>query len=146
MQNFIHSRPLNAKQSRFIDEYMVDLNGAAAAERSGYSKKTSRSIACELLTKPDLQAVLRERQAALAEEIHITRQGVIQGILEGIEMARTEKLPGLIIRGYTELARMLGYFEPEVKRVKLTAGQGKMEHNLVLKSDAELLALIAAGT
>lgn len=142
MQNLPHSRPLNAKRIRFIDEYMVDLNGAAAAERSGYSKKTSRAIACELLTKPDVQAVLRERQAALADEIHITRQRVIQGILEGIEMARIDRIPAAMIRGP---ARMLGYFAPEEKRVQLTAGQASIQHNMAVKTDAELLALIAAG-
>jgi len=61
MQNASISRPLTAKQSRFIDEWMIDMNGAAAAERCGYSKKTSRAIAWELLTKPDIQAELQRR-------------------------------------------------------------------------------------
>ncbi len=50
MENSLKSRSLTGKRSRFIDEYMVDMNGAAAAVRCGYSKKTSRAIAYELLT------------------------------------------------------------------------------------------------
>jgi len=59
MRNTVTSDVLPSKQSRFIDEYMVDMNGAAAAERAGYSAKTSRAIAYELLTKPDIQACQR---------------------------------------------------------------------------------------
>lgn len=76
MQDAANSGRLTAKQSRFIDEYMIDMNGAAACERSGYSKKTSRAIAYELLTKPDIQAELQRRGAALARELEITRAGV----------------------------------------------------------------------
>ena len=37
---------------------MVDLNGAQAAIRAGYSRKTARSIASENLTKPNIRAAV----------------------------------------------------------------------------------------
>ena len=52
---------------------MVDVNGAATAERAGDSKKTSRAIACVLLTKPDIQAEMQAWGAALAREMEVTR-------------------------------------------------------------------------
>ena len=67
---------------------MLDMNGAAAAERAGYSKKTSRAVACELVTKPDIQAALRARQAVMAKKLQITREGVIQGLIAAVEMGR----------------------------------------------------------
>ena len=63
----------NAKQLRWIDEYLVDFNGSASAVSTGYSPKTAPAIACELLTKPHIQAVLQAKQGALAEELQITR-------------------------------------------------------------------------
>jgi hypothetical protein len=47
---------LRPKQLRFIDEYLIDMNGTAAAVRAGYSAKCARSIATENLSKPALQA------------------------------------------------------------------------------------------
>lgn len=48
------SSKLNPKQTRFVREYMADLNGTQAAIRAGYSPKTARSIACENLKKPKI--------------------------------------------------------------------------------------------
>ena len=36
---------LTAKQARFVEEYLVDLNGTAAAIRAGYSKNRARQQA-----------------------------------------------------------------------------------------------------
>jgi len=36
---------LTQKQSRFIDEYLIDLNGAQAAVRNGYSPKCAKEQA-----------------------------------------------------------------------------------------------------
>ena len=40
------SRPtdLTPKQTRFIDEYLVDRNGAQAAIRAGYSARSARCV------------------------------------------------------------------------------------------------------
>ncbi len=136
---------LTDKQLRWVGEYLVDLNGAAAAVRAGYSAKCARSIAHENLTKPDILAVLRERQSAMAVELQITRQDVIQGVLAGIEAARVQQSPAVMIRGYAELARLLGFYAPEVKRVEVSAdGEVEMDR-LNSLSDAELLAIVASG-
>ena len=136
---------LTDKQQRWVDEYLVDLNGAAAAVRAGYSAKCARSIAHENLTKPDILAVLRERQSAMAAELQITRQDVIQGVLAGIEAARVQQAPAVMIRGYAELARLLGFYAPEVKRVEVRA-EGEVEMDRLARlSDAELIKMVAAG-
>jgi len=145
MSNTLVSRPLTVKQSRFIDEYMVDMNGAAAAERAGYSRKTSRAIACELLTKPDIQAELQARGAALARELEITREGVVRGLLDAFEMAKASMQPSIMVSSMAALAKLLGFYTVETKRIELTAVQDGIYQNLSFKSDAELLALIASG-
>lgn len=52
---------LTAKQERFVDEYMVCLNGTRAAIRAGYSAKTARAIASENLKKPEIAAEITRR-------------------------------------------------------------------------------------
>lgn len=145
MENATISRPLTAKQSRFIDEYMVDMNGAAAAVRCGYSKKTSRAIACELLTKPHLQAELQRRGAALARELEITRAGVVKGLMDAFEMARADQQPSIMVSSMAAVAKLLGLYAVETKRVELTAGQDAAQANFAAMSDAQLLALMAQG-
>lgn len=60
-------RPLTAKQTLFCAEYLIDMNGAAAARRAGYSEKTADAIAMELLRKTSVAAevkrLMEERSA-----------------------------------------------------------------------------------
>lgn len=145
MGNATVSKPLTAKQSRFIDEYMVDMNGAAAAERAGYSKKTSRAIACELLTKPDIQAELQARGAALARKLEVTREGVVHGLLEAFELAKADRQPAAMVSAARELGKLMGFYEPTRVRVDLDAdGQGQMARFEAM-SDQELIQLMGAG-
>lgn len=46
---------LNARERRFVEEYLVDLNGKQAAIRSGLSKKTATHAASRLLAKPSVR-------------------------------------------------------------------------------------------
>lgn len=48
--------PLTAKQQRFVEEYLIDLNATQAAIRAGYSEKTARQVAAENLAKPNIAA------------------------------------------------------------------------------------------
>jgi hypothetical protein len=123
---------------------MLDMNGAAAAERAGYSQKTSRAIACELLTKPDIQAVLRARQAVMANELQITREGVIRGLVDAVGTARLQKNPMAMISGLRELGRMMGFYAPEVKRIEVSPNAANALANYSKMSDHELIALISS--
>ena len=46
---------LTAKQQRFCDEYLIDLNATQAAIRAGYSENTARQIGTENLSKPSIK-------------------------------------------------------------------------------------------
>lgn len=59
----VADKKLTAKQQRFCDEYLIDLNATQAAIRAGYSEKTAKSIGNENLTKPDLKAYIEKRMA-----------------------------------------------------------------------------------
>jgi phage terminase small subunit len=71
-------RGLTPKQRKFCSEYVVDLNATQAAIRAGYSAKTARSQASDLLTKPDIQEGIREAQKALASTLSITPEKVLK--------------------------------------------------------------------
>lgn len=54
---------MTAKQMRFCDEYLIDLNATQAAIRAGYSEKNARNIASENLAKPNIKAFIDQRMA-----------------------------------------------------------------------------------
>ena len=54
---------MTAKQMRFCDEYLIDLNATQAAIRAGYSEKTARVIGQENLLKPAIKEYIEKRMA-----------------------------------------------------------------------------------
>ena len=72
---------LNAKQKRFVNEYLIDLNATQAAIRSGYSKKTAKQIGTENLSKPAISAEIKRRQEIRTEKTIITQDQVLADII-----------------------------------------------------------------
>ena len=56
------------KIDRFVDEYLLDLNGTQAAIRAGYSAKTAAQQASRLLRNVKVQQTIATRQKDLAEK------------------------------------------------------------------------------
>lgn len=69
---------MTAKQQRFCDEYLIDLNATQAAIRAGYSEKTARKIGQENLTKPDIQEYLQKKQKKREQRTEITQDMVLR--------------------------------------------------------------------
>lgn len=65
---------LNPKQTRFVEEYLVDLNGTQAAIRAGYSMKTASEQAYQLLRTAKVAEAVDK---ALAEKPGITRTRIV---------------------------------------------------------------------
>ena len=79
---------LTAKQQRFVDEYLKDLNATQAALRAGYSEKTAYSVGHENLKKPEIQKAIQEAQNKRSERTEVTQDFVINTIVETINRCR----------------------------------------------------------
>ena len=69
---------LTAKQQRFCDEYLIDLNATQAAIRAGYSKKRASEQAYQLLHKTTVQEHIAKRQRDRVERTEITQDAVLK--------------------------------------------------------------------
>jgi phage terminase small subunit len=69
---------LTAKQKRFIEEYLVDLNATQAAIRAGYSPHTAKEIGCENLSKPHIRARVEKELAERSKRTGINQDRVIR--------------------------------------------------------------------
>lgn len=68
---------LNAKQQRFVEEYLIDLNATQAAIRAGYSVNSARDIGCENLTKPNIQEAIAKAMAERSKRTGINQDRVV---------------------------------------------------------------------
>ena len=69
---------MTAKQQRFCDEYLIDLNATQAAIRAGYSVKTAMEQGYQLLRKTSVQNYIEERKADRVKRTEITQDNVLK--------------------------------------------------------------------
>lgn len=76
------SKKLTAKQQRFCEEYLIDLNGTQAAIRAGYSTNSANELAAETLAKPSIKAEIQRLMALRSNRTQVTKDDVINRLNE----------------------------------------------------------------
>lgn len=71
---------MTAKQKRFVEEYLIDLNATQAAIRAGYSPDTASVIGCENLIKPKIKSAIDKAIAERSKRTGINADRVIREI------------------------------------------------------------------
>ena len=69
---------LSPRQVRFVAEYVVDLNGTQAAIRAGYSRRTARIKASQLLARPEIQREVEVHLQHRAEQRRLVADAVVE--------------------------------------------------------------------
>jgi len=117
---------MSAKQRRFAEEYLVDLNAAQAALRAGYSQGCAHSHASKLLRRPDVAAFVAEAQAARAGRVGLTADRVVNELIKvafgdprGV-FTWGEK--GVALRESGDLTRAQAALVSEISESRSTAG------------------------
>ncbi|HYL31923.1 MAG TPA: terminase small subunit [Stellaceae bacterium] len=68
---------MNERERRFVDEYLVDLNATAAAQRAGFGGKRPGWQAHKLLRRSDIAAAVAKGEADRAESRRVTADRVL---------------------------------------------------------------------
>ena len=75
-------KPLNAKERRFVEEYLIDLDPKRAAIEAGYSKTVAATKAYQWVSdaalKPHVYAAIAEAKAKRSERTRIDADWVLQ--------------------------------------------------------------------
>lgn len=69
---------LTAKQKRFVEEYLIDLNATQAAIRAGYSPDSAKQIGSENLSKPSIRARIDQALAERSKRTGINADRVVR--------------------------------------------------------------------
>ena len=122
---------LTPKQTRFCEEYLIDLNGTQAAVRAGYSPKTANEQAARLLANVSIQQFVQSLQQKLSETIGVNTEWILNRFKDISDRCMTavpvmEKVDGFLVESgeYTfdssgankateMLAKHLGFFEKD---------------------------------
>ena len=83
----LESTLLTPKQQKFVQEYVVCLNGTEAARRARYSHKTARQMSYENLTKPYIRAEIDRERAAAAMRAGLDRDWLVARLMDNYENA-----------------------------------------------------------
>ena len=134
---------LSPRQEKFVEHYSLCGNAAEAARLAGYSARTARVIGPENLTKPAVKAALAARQQAFQEELQITKDDVLAGLVNAIHLATEQQNPSAMISGLAQIAKMCGFYEPDVSRVEISEKSLRLKHRFAAMTDDELLEVIA---
>jgi phage terminase small subunit len=134
---------LSQKQEKFVDFYAISGNSTDAARQAGYSAKTARVIGQENLLKPAIKQALGDRRAAFRVDLALTKDEVISGFLSAIQMGKEQQNPAAMISGLVQIAKMLGFYEPERVSVQISASGERLRAKYEVMSDEQLLAIIA---
>lgn len=89
---------LTAKQLRFVEEYLIDMNGTQAAIRAGYSAKTAYRQGADLLQNTSVRAAIAEACAKRAERVNVTADYVLSNLVEIVERSM-QRAPVLTMKG-----------------------------------------------
>ena len=122
---------LTPKQVRFCEEYLIDLNGAAAARRVGFSSKTAKEQASRLLTNVNVQRLMIKLKQRQSSKAIMTREEV----LEELSLLARSSLENYIdIDENTGAIRAKGFDEMPKDTVRALQ---LMEENRVVKESAD---------
>jgi len=125
---------LTPKQERFVAEYLVDHNAAAAARRAGYSKKTANQIGNENLSKPDIDAAIKAREREIAKKLEVSQERVV-GELAAIAFHEASDTPEAELKVSNKLKAL------ELLGKHLGLFSDKAEANVRLEGSVEVVPL-----
>ena len=130
---------LTEQQEEYVEGVLDGKAKSHAALDAGYSHG---SPSHRLDRNELVQSALAERREELSSATQITRAGVLNGILDAIEMARVMADPMAMLAGYRDISKMMGYNAPEVKKVEISDTSNTLARKIKSMSDEDLLNVI----
>ncbi len=127
---------LTAKQAAFVMEYLIDLNATQAAIRAGYSPKTARQLAVQLLMIEKVQNAITRAMEARAKRLDRQAEQVVRDIYEIGKQAREQGQFGQALKALELEGKHLGMFR---ERVEVSGTDGApIQHEMTVSAATEV--------
>jgi phage terminase small subunit len=132
-----YSAPLTPRQRKVAQLVGRGDSWNSAALKAGYSQGASNVSAWK--NDPRMQQLVLAEQRRNEASVEMTRKKVMDGFLEAIDQARVQADPATMIKGWTEVARMCGYYAPDAKKIEISISAKRLVDKFETMSDEELL-------
>lgn len=96
---------MTAKQKRFCQEYLIDLNATQAAIRAGYSEKTAYSMGQQLLKKLETKKYIEQQLKQIKTEKIADAQEVLEYLTSVMRGEQKEQVALLTGEGVQNLVQ-----------------------------------------
>lgn len=129
--------PLTPRQRKVAELVGRGETWNKAALTAGYSQGASNVSTWK--EDPRIQSIIQAERAKNEAVVNMDRKRVMEGFLEAVDMARIQADPATMIKAWTEVARMCGYYAPETKKIDISISAKRMVDRFETMSDEELL-------
>ncbi len=136
---------LTPKQRLFIKFMGEGDNQTNAAIRAGVPPKSASVTASQFRKHDVINRLIAAERAKYEEAAQMTREKVMDGMLEAIDMAKLMAEPSSMISGWREIGKICGFYAPVEHKIKMDVTGNIVLDKLNSMSDAELLKIISQG-
>lgn len=130
---------MNSRQMKYAELRAEGMPVSAAARAAGF--KGGGNNAQRLEQDNRIQAEIAKVKKTNADVLALTRKEVLEGFLEAVDIGRTQGDPHAMVKGWTEIGKMCGFYAPEVKNINLSVSAKRLVDKFETMTDAELLQL-----
>lgn len=107
---------MTEKQRMFVEEYCIDLNGAGAARRAGYSARSAKNQAWKLLRIPEVRNAVDQINSRRLDKLQLRQEEVLEELKtvafsEGSDASGANVKMASKLRALELLGKHLGLFD-----------------------------------
>lgn len=136
---------LKPKQEAFVNEYLVDMNGARAARAAGYSERTARIAASgDLLTNPNVKERIKEKLQERAAVADGSFEWMESKLINAAERCSSDDdfNPNGLVQTVGLLAKLKGFMSDKIQLQAEVSNRHNIEMVKIIESDTASAAAL----
>lgn len=131
---------LTPREQRYVQLRAEGMTKTVSALGAGYSDPTEGK---RLEKRPGVSNAIRAIREDSAHQMRLTRDDVLRGFMDAVRAADSSTE---LVNAWREIGKMLGHYEPEIKKVEISATVEQGLKRIQILSDAELARLSGMDT
>lgn len=140
MSSIVDQEELSAAEAEFVHNLAaVGLSAPKAAAAAGYESKSAH---LQLLQDPRIRTAITKQYERNRKVVNFTREDVLEGMKEAIDLARMSGEPATMVRGWSEIGKIIGAYE-RANTITINVNQVNSVEDLKTLSVEELAELVA---
>lgn len=132
------TKSLAAEEQKFL--YNLEVLGMPP-ERAAVIAGITDTNYPNILARPDVQLAREKMRGQLRQSVQLTREDVINGYKEAIDMARIINEPMPMIAGWTAISKLLGFDKPQEVNITINGDVREVRRQIRAMPEVELLKL-----